>query len=80
MPNTARRPNPRADKRRRSAAYANALRKLGDDEQASGPPAAAAKRLIHHHYRKALELAPHSDAMHAQYALALCEFGDLDNA
>lgn len=62
------------------AAYANALRKLGDNEQVSGMHADVAKRLIHQHYRKALELAPHNDAMHAQYALALCEFGDLDGA
>lgn len=38
------------------------------------------KRQLHQHYRKALELAPTSDALHAQYALALCELGDIDNA
>ncbi|WP_076862725.1 tetratricopeptide repeat protein [Bradyrhizobium mercantei] len=62
------------------AAYANALRKLGNDAQASGMHADMQKRQLHQHYRKALELAPTSDALHARYALALCELGDLDNA
>ncbi|MFX8700503.1 hypothetical protein ABTM56_20585, partial [Acinetobacter baumannii] len=61
-------------------AYANALRKLRGDEQASGMHADMLKRQLHQHYRKALELAPTSDALHAQYALALCELGDIDNA
>ncbi|MCC8961266.1 tetratricopeptide repeat protein [Bradyrhizobium sp. Pear76] len=61
------------------AAYATALRKLGDHGQA-GMHADTMKRLVYQHYRKAVELAPRSDAMHAQYALALCEFGDLDDA
>ena len=62
------------------AAYANALRKLGDDEQAGGIHPDVKKRLIHQHFRKAIELAPYNDAMHAGYAIALCEIGDLDAA
>ncbi|TAI61189.1 tetratricopeptide repeat protein [Bradyrhizobium sp. Leo170] len=61
------------------AAYASALRKLGDGEQAD-MHADTARRLIHEHYSKALELAPNDDALHAAYALALCELGDIDNA
>lgn len=61
------------------AAYAGALRKLGDDEQANRH-ADTARRLIHERYNKALELAPNDDALHAAYALALCEVGDIDNA
>lgn len=49
-------------------ALADALRDAQKNEQALAQ------------YQRAVELAPTDDAVHAKYALALCEFGDLDGA
>jgi tetratricopeptide (TPR) repeat protein len=60
-------------------AYAKALCKVGLEQQAPGDRDAT-KQTIHDHFRKALALAPKDDAVHAEFAIALHEMGDLDDA
>jgi tetratricopeptide (TPR) repeat protein len=61
------------------AAYAAALRQLGDLKRAT-VHFGEAERITREHYRKALAATPNSDRVHAEFAMALRNLGDLDGA